>query len=208
MSPRGHLIGVLVLVSGALLGGGMQVAEPIFGLPNSVTALGAPWLVCAFAVGTLLPDHRLRAAVAGAAFLAGGTAIYYAALVYGYGRTSMPYATTMAVLWGAAAGVAGMVMATVGALWRDARGPRAAVLGAVPVAALAGEAALLMLAWGEGAIALITELVAAAGLLVLLCWRRAPLTRALATAVVLAGACALFESALRDVMRAAGWHGA
>ena len=122
--PR-YRIGVLVLLGAGLFGGAAAVAEPLLGLPNSFTALGAPWLVCAFAVGSLLPGRR-RAAIAGALLLSGATGVYSGAQVYGYGLDSMQYATTMAAAWGVTAGFAGAVLALAGSVWRGAlpSGPR------------------------------------------------------------------------------------
>lgn len=200
-------VGITVLACALLLGGGMQIAEPLLGLPNSVSALGAPWLVCAFAVGALCTRRRIGAA-AGAALLVAGTGLYYAALVYGYGDSALGYAVTMTLAWGAVAAVAGAGMGALGALWRDATGRRALLLGSLPAAALAGEAVLLRASWGAGAAALALEVLIAAVLLGLLTWRRAPLPAAVLTASLLAVVFAGAEAELRDVMRAAGWHGA
>jgi hypothetical protein len=202
-------IGVAVLVAGGLLGGGMQVAERVFGLPNSVSALGAPWLVCAFAVGALVRG-RVAATVSGAVLLGTGTALYYAAIVYAYGSSSLAYATVMSVAWGSLAAAAGGGMALAGALWRDAARPGAAHLAALPAAALIGEAALLSRSWSgdAGTIALSGEVFAAAALLLALCWRRVPLSHAALVTGVMAVAFAVTEAEVRGVMRAAGWHGA
>jgi hypothetical protein len=207
MEPRHVTVVVAMLACAALLGAGMQVAEPILGLPNSVSALGAPWLVCAFAVGTLV-TRRAMAAAAGAILLTGGTALYYAALVFGYGHTAAPYAVTMAFAWGMAACLAGAAMGLTGSLWRDAAGARAVVLGALPAAALAGEAFLLAATWEEGELALAAELLLAALLLGLLSRRRAPLPASVLATAILAVAFAGLEAEVRDMMRAAGWHGA
>jgi hypothetical protein len=207
MTQRRTLIAVLVLLCAGTLGGGMQVAEPLLGLPNSLSALGAPWLVCAFAVGALIARPAMAAA-AGAALLASATGLYYAALVYGYGESELDYATTMALVWGIAAGVAGGGMALAGSLWREARGRRAVVLGGLPAAALAGEAALLAVSWGGAAVALAAELALAIAVLCVLTWNRTSVRSALFGAAVLAVCFAGAEAGLRDVMRAAGWHGA
>jgi hypothetical protein len=206
---RRQLIGVGVLLCAALFGGATAVAEPLLGLPDSVSALGAPWLVCAFAAGTLVP-RRWAAAAVGGLLLSGATGVYYAAQVYGYGPGALDYATSMAAAWGICAGIAGGAMGAAGSLWRDASGVRAALVAAVPAAALAGEAVLLSRSWegADAAAALGVELAAAAVLLVALSRQRAPLSRATAAAAVLAVAFALAEAALRDYMRAAGWHGA
>jgi Family of unknown function (DUF6518) len=202
-------IGVAVLVAGGLLGGGMQVAERVFGLPNSVSALGAPWLVCAFAVGALIRG-RVAATVAGASLLGIGTALYYAAIVYAYGSSSAGYAAAMTVAWGALAAAGGGGMALAGSLWRDATGWRAALLAAPPAAALIGEAALLSRSWegDAGAMALSGEVLAAVALLLALTWGRVRLTHATVMTCVMAVAFAVVEAEVRGVMRAAGWHGA
>lgn len=206
--PR-HRIGVLVLLGAGLFGGAAAVAEPLLGLPNSFTALGAPWLVCAFAVGSLLPGRR-RAAIAGALLLSGATGVYYGAQVYGYGLDSMQYATTMAAAWGVTAGFAGAVLALAGSVWRGAGGLGAAVLAAVPAAALAGEAVLLSSSWsGTDAAGVVgAELAAAAALVVVLSRRRAAVWSTTAGVVLLTVVFALVEAELRGYMRAAGWHGA
>jgi Family of unknown function (DUF6518) len=208
MVSRGLTIAA-VLIAGALLGGGVQVAEGVFGVPNAPTALGAPWLVAAFAVGALIPG-RITAGLAGALLLGTGTGLYYAAIVVAYGRNRAEYATVMAALWGCAAGIAGAGMALIGCAWRSASGVRAALLAAVPAAALAGEAALLWTTW-NGAVAgatLAAELACGIAVLLLLSWRRAPLGQVLASAVALSFAFAVVEAEVRDFMRAAGWHGA
>ena len=201
------MLGVAMLIAGGLLGGGIQVAERVFGLPNEVTALGAPWLVTAFAVGTLIRG-RLTASLAGALMLSTGTALYYAAIVYGDGAAA--YATVMTVTWGAVAAAGGAVMALTGSWWRTASGNRAALLAALPAAALLGEAVLLSFSWrGDVAgIALLCELVCGVVILLMLSRRRVSLSRALASALALALAFALAEAEIRGVMRAAGWHGA
>jgi hypothetical protein len=188
MASRGLTIAA-VLVAGALLGGGVQVAEGVFGLPNAPTALGAPWLVAAFAVGALIRS-RVTAGLAGALLLGTGTGLYYAAIVVAYGRSSADYATVMAAMWGCAAGVAGAGMALTGCAWRSASGIRAALLAAVAGATLAA------------------ELACGIAVLLLLSWRRAPLGQVLASAVALSLAFAVVEAEVRDFMRAAGWHGA
>jgi hypothetical protein len=203
------MIGVAMLVAGGLLGGGVQVAERVFGLPTEVTALGAPWLVSAFAVGALIRGH-LVAAAAGALMLSAGTVLYYAAIVFGYGRSAGEYATVMTVTWGVAAAAGGAVMGLTGSAWRTGSGSRAALLAALPAAALLGEALLLSFTWsgGPAGIALAAELACGVAVLLMLSWRRAPLSHALVTALALAFAFALAEAEIRGVMRAAGWHGA
>jgi hypothetical protein len=209
VSLRAHWIGMLVLAGAGAFGAASAAAEPVLGLPWSVSALGAPWLVCAFAAGTLIRG-RWTAAAAGALLLSGATAVYYGAQVYGYGPGSLDYATSMAAAWGATAGLAGGLMAAAGSLWRGASGLPAALLAAIPAAALAGEAVLLSRSWSgpDSALALGMELAAAGVLVVVLSRRRAPIAHTLAGALVLAVAFALVEAELRGYMRAVGWHGA
>jgi hypothetical protein len=208
VTSRGLTI-TAVLIAGALLGGGVQVAEGVFGMPDAVSALGAPWLVSAFAVGALIRG-RVTAAVAGALLLGTGTALYYAAIVVAYGRSAGDYAAAMTVTWGSIAGVAGAGMALAGCVWRTASGRRAAFLTAFPAAALAGEAVLLWFDWGGGlsGVALASELACGIAALLALGWRRVPISHALASAVGLALAFALAEAEIRGIMRAAGWRGA
>jgi hypothetical protein len=203
------MIGVGVLVAGGLLGGGMQVAEGVLGVPNQVTALGAPWLVSAFAAGAFI-RRRVVALVAGALMLSTGTVLYYAAIVVAHGRSAGEYATVMTVTWGTLACAAGAAMAFAGAAWRGASGARGALLAALPAAALAGEAVLLSFSWSGAlsGLALALELVGGIAVLLLLSWRRLPLGQALASAGGLAVAFAVVESEVRGLMRAAGWHGA
>ena len=203
------MIGVGVLIAGGLLGGGIQVAEGVFGVPKEVTALGAPWLVSAFAAGAFI-RRRGVALVAGALMLSTGTVLYYAAIVVAYGRSAEEYATVMTVTWGTLAGAAGAAMAFAGAAWRSASGARGAILAGLPAAALAGEAVLLSFSWsgGRSGIALGLELLMGVAVLLLLSWRRLPLSQALASAVTLAVAFAIVESEVRGLMRAAGWQGA
>jgi hypothetical protein len=209
VSLRGHWIGMLVLAGAGAFGAMTAAAEPLLGVPGSVSALGAPWLVCAFATGTLVRG-RSAAALAGGLLLSGATIAYYGAQVYGHGAESVQYALSMAVAWGVPAGVAGAVMGTSGSLWRRASGLRAALLAAVPAAALAGEAMLLSRSWNgpDSTLVLALELAAAAALLVALSRERARLAQTLAGAVVLTLAFALVEAELRGYLRAAGWHGA
>jgi hypothetical protein len=200
---------IAVLAAAGLLGGGMQVAEHVYGLPGSVTATGAPWLVAAFAVGACVRTRR-GAVLAGAILLAAGTVLWYAALVYGYGRSSMGYATVMTVLWGGAAALAGGGMALAGAVWRRGAVAPATIAAAIPAAALAGEALLLLTEWhGRAQTALLlAELMAAAALLALLASGRRSFGRAAVAATGLAAVFAVGEAGVREAMRAAGWHGA
>jgi hypothetical protein len=207
--PRATASALAILAAAAVLGAGMQVAEHLYGLPGAVTATGAPWLVAAFAAGACVRTRR-SAVLAGAALLGAGTALWYAAIVYGYGRSAMEYATAMTVVWGAVAAVAGGGMALAGVVWRRGGVAHASIAAAVPVGALAGEALLLLTQWhGRAQIALLLAELAAAGvLLALLASGRRSLRRAALAATGLAAVFAVGEAVLREAMRAAGWHGA
>ena len=76
----------LVLLAAGALGVAGQLGGALPGVPSRATALGAPWLVAAFAAGALL-RRPWRAAAGGAVLLAAGTVAYYAGRA---GRASSP----------------------------------------------------------------------------------------------------------------------
>jgi hypothetical protein len=185
-----------------------QVGDAAPGVPGLATALGAPWLVAAFAAGAALRRPG-PGVLAGAVLLCGGTLSYYAVQLALTGHVRAVETGVIAVGWAAAAALAGAVMGALGALWRAAaRVP--ALLAAVPAAALAGEALLLAGEWRSrpAAAVLMAELALAAALLPACAWRRASLPVAALAACVLAVAFAAGESEVRSAMRAVGWRGA
>src|SRR5829696_208903 len=175
--------------------------------PQRVTALGAPWLVAAFATGALL-GRPLRGAAGGAALLSAGTLAYYLVQVGVAGPGPAVGLADIALGWAIAAFVVGAAMGVLGALWRRAR--LTALTAAVPAAALAGEAVALAAVWhGRVAAALLlAELALAAVLLPLLAHRRVALLPAAAVAAGLAVVVAIGETELREAMRVVGWRGA
>jgi hypothetical protein len=197
-----------MLVAAALIGVAAQVGDALPGVPSRATALGAPWLVAAFAVGALLRRWG-RGAAGGAVLLSGGTLSYYAVQLALTGHVRALEIGVIAVGWAAAAAVAGAIMGALGALWREAdRLP--ALAAAVPAAALAGEALVLAGEWRSptGLAVLAAEVALAVALLPACAWRRASFPGAALAACVLAAAFAVGESEVRSAMRAVGWRGA
>ena len=197
----------LVLLAAGALGAVAQLGGGLPFVPGRATALGAPWLVAAFAAGALL-RRPWRAAAGGAMLLAAGTIAYYLVRIgTTHGDPSRQFAE-VAVAWAAAALAVGALMGVLGALWRAGRaGPFTA---AVPAAALAGEAVALAAVWrGPVPAALLLAELALAGLVLAACaHRRAPLLPAVAFAAVLTLAFALGETEVREAMRVVGWRGA
>jgi hypothetical protein len=201
------LLVVAVLAAAAVVGVAAQLGAVLPGVPARATALGAPWLVAAFALGALL-RRPLRGALGGAALLSGGTLTYYLVELALSGQSRALATGVIALGWAAVALVAGAAMGALGADWRGAaRLP--ALAAAVPAAALAGEALLLAGEWrSRPAMAVLAaELALAAAILPVCARRRVALPAAAVTASVLAVAFAIGESELRGGMRAVGWHG-
>ncbi len=163
-------------------------------------ALGAPWLVVAFAVGALVGARR-PAARWGAAALALATVGYYAiALGAGIG-----FRAPVALAWLGTAAVAGAAFALAGAAWRTG----AAWAAALPAGALAGEALLLTQVWDGRAAAFVLGAELAAGLLLpfVLVRRAAALPAAVGLTLAAALVLGLAEAEVREALRAAGWRG-
>jgi len=197
----------LVLLAAGVLGAVAQLGGALPLVPGRATALGAPWLVAAFAAGALL-RRPWRAGAGGAILLAAGTIAYYVVRVGTTGGEPSRRLAEIAVAWAAAALAVGTLMGVLGAWWRAGRaGPLTA---AVPAAALAGEAFALAAVWrGPVSAALLLAELALAGLALAACaHRRAPLLPAMAFAAVLALAFALGETEVREAMRVVGWRGA
>jgi hypothetical protein len=194
-----------LLAAATLVGIAAQLGDAAPGVPSRATALGAPWLVAAFAAGALL-RRPLPAALGGAVLLAGGTIAYYATQLALTGHVRALSIGAIALGWAAAGLAAGAAMGALGATWRAAaRLP--ALAAAAPAAALVGEALLLAGEW-EGRKVLAAELLLGAVLLPVCAWRRASLPAATLAACALAVAFAGAESEVREAMRAAGWRGA
>lgn len=205
---RSIAVAIAVLLAAGLVGVAAQLGDLAPGVPGRATALGAPWLLAAFATGALL-RRPAPGALAGAVLLCGGTVSYYGVQLVLTGHVRALAAGVIAVGWAAAAALAGAEMGALGALWRDAaRAP--ALLAAVPAAALAGEALLLAGEWRTrtGLAVLIAELALAVALLPICAWRRASLPVAAIAACALAVAFAAGEAEMRSAMRAVGWRGA
>jgi len=197
----------LVLLAAGVLGAAAQLGGALPGVPQRATALGAPWLVAAFAAGALL-RRPWRAAAGGAVLLAAGTIAYYVVRVGATGGDPSRALAAIVVAWAAAALAVGALMGVLGALWRSARAGW--LTAAIPAAALAGEAVALAAVWrGRLSAALLLAELALAGLALAACARRrAPLLPAAAVAAVLTLAFALGETEVREAMRVVGWRGA
>jgi hypothetical protein len=198
-------IAAALLTAAALVGIAAQLGDAAPGVPSRATALGAPWLVAAFATGALLRGAP-AAALGGAVLLAGGTVAYYATQLALTGHVRALSVGGIALGWALAGLAAGAAMGALGAMWRTAtRVP--ALLAAVPAAALVGEAVLLAGEWERRRL-LAAELLLGAVLLPLCARRRASLPAATLAACALAVAFAGAEAEVREAMRAAGWRGA
>jgi hypothetical protein len=201
------LMVVAVLAAAVVVGVAAQVGAVVPGVPRHATALGAPWLVAAFAVGALL-RRPVAAAAGGAVLLSGGTLTYYLVRIALTGHARALTIGLIALGWAVAAAVAGAAMGALGAAWREAaRLP--VVAAAAPTAALTGEAMVLAGEWrSRNAMAvLVAELALAAAILPACARRRAPLPAAALAALVLAVVFAAGEAELRGAMRAVGWQG-
>ena len=99
----------LVLLAAGVLGAAAQLGGALPGVPQQATALGAPWLVAAFAAGALL-RRPWRAAAGGAVLLAAGTIAYYVVRVGATGGDPSRALAAIAVAWAAAALAVGALM--------------------------------------------------------------------------------------------------
>jgi hypothetical protein len=199
-------LGVLGRVALRAGGGlGLPYAGALGAAGRAAVALGAPWLVVAWAVGAAAPSRRAGALLGGVA-LALGTVAWYSLTVAAAGERALPYAWPVAPAWALVAAGAGAAFGLAGALWRSGH----ALAAAAPAGALAGEAVLLSEQWtGRAAAAVLAAELATAGCLLVLTTRRAPRPLLLALTLATAVAVAVFvgESATRDALRLAGWRG-
>ena len=172
------------------------------------TALGAPWLLVAFAAGALVRDRR-TALVAGSLTILAGVGAYYVSMLT-LTEGAFRYAAKVGLAWGFVGIFAGALLAWAGALWRSGRGAAAATAAAVPCAVLAGEVlALRDEWWSPGARAvLLAEMAGAALLLAVLAPRDRRVVLTCAVAIGLAVMCGAVEGDVRETLRAAGWAGA
>src|SRR4051794_5290968 len=199
-------------------GSGLPHGDALAAAGRAMVALGAPWLVVAWAVGAVC-ERRWIGAAAGACALGAAVVAWYSLSVAAGGAASVYYAWPVAPAWavvaagaGGAGGVAGRGLGAprpgpapgraarlAGAAW----GPRGAAL---PAGALAGEALLLAGEWtGRAAQAVLALELGLALALVGWAARRRP------GVVLVAAGCAVAmafgEHAVRDALRSAGWAG-
>jgi Family of unknown function (DUF6518) len=204
-------LGILIVVGcGVGIGLAGQAGDQVPGAPAYITALGAPWMLLAFALGALC-RKPLLGALAGGAALVIGTEAYYLALIAETDGKTIFYATAMGIGWGGAAAVAGGLAGAVGGWWRsECSEHERSVAGALPGALLTGEALLLSQEWtAPGARALIAaELMAGLGLLWIHIGTSRRVLIAGAAACALTMAVVLGEHSVRETLHAAGWNGA
>ena len=108
-------------------------------LLNGLANAAAPWLLVAFVCGAL---HRgpVAGAIAGATALLIGVLVYYLGVPFVFGADHA-YAGPLIAMWLAGSVVGGGVAGGAGPTWSGAESPRRAIAGALPAAALFGEAA-------------------------------------------------------------------
>lgn len=194
------------LGAGVALGISGRVSDYLGPELRLLFALGAPWFLVAFAVGTATRRPATGAAC-GALAQAVSVAVYYAVMLTVERRTGHGYAVSMTVLWGAAAVLCGAVFGAAGAAAAGGegglRGAALALLGGT----LAGEAVLFIALGGAGAgsSVLLCELAVGAGLV--LTSSRPPRPYLVALGATAAVAAAAADGVLRAVMRARGWGG-
>src|SRR3954471_14236970 len=172
---------------------------------RAVVALGAPWLVVAWALGAAARPRRVGA-LAGGIALGLGTVAWYALTVAAAGARALPYAWPVAPAWALVAVAAGALLGLAGAAWHTGGRLVRAVAVALPAGALAGEALLLAGEWsGRAAQAVLALELGVALAVVGVAARRGPAVVPLALACAVA--MALGEGAVRDALRLAGWEG-
>ena len=214
---RGHRLVLLILVAALALGVGGRVlvrvgwelprGEDLATAGSTATALGAPWLAAAWALGALA-GSRLRGALAGAAALVLGTLCWYFVSLALHGDSAVSYVVPVSMAWSLVAGAAGAAFGLIGALWRDGHTVARAASIALLAGALAGEAVLLAGKWTGQAASLVLGLeLLAATVALMLSRRRAPIMLTLGLFVVAAVAMAGAEDAARDTVRLVGWQG-
>jgi hypothetical protein len=193
---------VVAVAAGLLLGVGGQHASRVHDGLRWGEALGAPWLVLAFAVGAVV-RVRVVAVAAGAVALVIGTGAYY--LLHLRHGSPLGYVVPVALAWAVAAAAAGGLFAACGAAWRAG----GAAWAAVPAGALVGEAVLLLGGWGGRAAAFVLGAELAAGLLppFVLVRRLARVPLVLGVTVLAALVLGVAEGEVRDALRSVGWAG-
>lgn len=169
-----------------------------------VGALGAPWLLAAFANGALARRRR-HAMIAGAVAIVVGVVAYYLSMWRLEQRTVEGYATAMIVGWSLAGVVIGAPFGLAGWHARFGSERSSAVAMAVLVAALLAEAAYGLLVWQNHYAQAIAALEVSAAIAIAVAFGR---TKRVATlALPLSLALLACELAVTTLMRGAGWAG-
>jgi hypothetical protein len=195
------------LAAGFALGTSGRASDHLPPLLHWAGAVGALWLIGAFAVGALAGGRR-AAALAGAVAIVSGVAAYYMLMHWVEHRAGLRYAVIVGVAWGAGGALVGALFGWAGHAWRHGS-PRLRPVGvAVLGGALLGEAVLLLDRWRspDARAVLLAELVLGVTLPLALAGRRRGVLALGATAVVATMAVVL-EAALRIAMHRVGWRG-
>jgi Family of unknown function (DUF6518) len=198
------LLAVVSVAAGTVLGAVGRLSDQWPHEPRLLFALGAPWLVAAFAVGALSRDWRLGA-LSGALSLALSVLVYYAVMYLVEQRAGAGYALRMTVLWG---GAATLVGAALGAAGASARGANRLWPTALLGGALAGEGLLFLMRGETGSAATLLLVLVVTGLtLPLIAGPRNRRSELLAATTTLALTALVIDAGLRIVMRRYGWGG-
>ena len=194
----------LTIIAGVLVGSVGWASDQGPRLVQWTSAIGAAWLIGAFAAGALA-GGRVRAALVGAGTIVVGIGTYYVLFHFVTGSVGLRYGVVVGVAWSTVGVAIGAVLGWAGDAWRR-RGQATGV--ALLAGALAGEAMLLLGEWNNHSarIVLAAELVLGAALPFLLA--RPKLARTIFLTCAVAVAVTAVEDGVRDAMRAAGWAGA
>jgi hypothetical protein len=214
-----------VVAAGSALGVIGRLSDGWSHQPRVLFALGSPWVVLAVLVGVLAPGRR-RAPVLAAAALLVSVGVYYVVMAAVEQRVGPVYATAMIAGWGGLAVIVGAIFGAAGSALRGspplpAAGPPAAPASraapASPAAlrsaaaafvggTLAGEA-VLFLARGNSAVALLLAQLAVGLAVAIGLARPARRTQLLALTAVFAGVTFVIDAGARLVMARYGWGG-
>src|SRR4051794_29193159 len=97
-------------------GSGLPHGDALAAAGRAMVALGAPWLVVAWAVGAVC-ERRWIGAAAGACALGAAVVAWYSLSVAAGGAASVYYAWPVAPAWAVVAAVAGGAFGLAGAAW-------------------------------------------------------------------------------------------
>ena len=197
----------LVLAAGLLLGITSRLAHQMHGIWLWLGALGAPWLLVAFAIGAT--ERKRNAAVAlGAGALVAGVVTYYAMMYAVEGRASLLYALVIGLGWAALGAVGGAVFAAGGWAWRWGSNRLSRVGTALLCGTLIGEGIYALLRWQHHYGREVATAEVLLGCLMLTTARPRIVGSAAAQTAFVAVVFCSIEIAVAGSMHALGWGGA